>query len=219
MAAKKKKRKPLLQRKANAKPGKKASAPKKPAKKATPKKPAPPPKKASAKKSPKKAAPKAKKKAAAKPKKKSAPKAKAARSTIPQPSGGGQIHQTLTFEGAPDLLYDALLDSEMHTEITGSVANVEPRVGAKFNAWDGYIHGVVMELDPGRRIVKSWRASDFPPAHPTSRLELTFSPNGSGGTVLEVLHTGLPEEKVGDYDRGWNEFYWQPLRAWLSKRA
>ncbi len=219
MAAKKsakkttKKRGPIAKKAIQKKPAPKKRTPKK--KPATQKRAV-----ANKKPTPKKQKPAAKKKPAARAKvgKKSstkqpvlAPKSKR--------SLGGTILQTVSFAAPPEVIYEALLDGEMHSAFTGSVANVQARVGTKFNAWDGYIHGMVMELDPPHHIVKSWRASDFPQAHPMSRLQIDLTPTSDGGTTLEMRHTGLPESMVGDYDNGWHEHYWKPLRAWLANKT
>ena len=136
--------------------------------------------------------------------------------SAPRKAPIGTLHQTLSFAAAPEKIYAALLDSEQHSAFTGAPAHVEPRVGSKFNAWDGYIHGVIMELDAPRRIVQSWRATDFPQGHPVSRLELSLESDGEGGTTLELNHSGLPAATVEGYDKGWHDFYWQPLRDWLA---
>ena len=45
--------------------------------------------------------------------------------------------------------------------MTGSPAIVDPEIGGAFEAWDGYISGRTLSLEPGRRIVQSWRTSEF----------------------------------------------------------
>ena len=117
------------------------------------------------------------------------------------------------------MIFLALMDGEQQSEFTNSIANVQPRAGTKFNAWDGYIEGVVMELDEPRRIVQSWRASDFPQAHPSSRVQIDLSQSEDGGTTLELRHTGLPADMTEGYDQGWHQYYWTPLRAWLKTRS
>ena len=61
---------------------------------------------------------------------------------------------------SPDEVYRAWLSSEGHSEMTGGAANASDEVGASFDAWDGYIEGKNVDLEPGRRIVQSWRWSE-----------------------------------------------------------
>lgn len=42
---------------------------------------------------------------------------------------------------SPEEIYDAWLDSNGHTKMTGSPAHATAKVGESFNAWDGYISG------------------------------------------------------------------------------
>ena len=58
---------------------------------------------------------------------------------------------------SPQAIYNAWLDSEGHTKMTGSPANSSANVGDSFDAWDGYITGKNLEIEPGKRIVQSWR--------------------------------------------------------------
>ena len=45
--------------------------------------------------------------------------------------------------------------------MTGAAARIAGRVGAAYSAWDGYIAGKTLELAPGKRIVQSWRTTEF----------------------------------------------------------
>ncbi|UCG00108.1 MAG: hypothetical protein JSV89_11340 [Spirochaetaceae bacterium] len=42
-------------------------------------------------------------------------------------------------------LYLAWLDSKKHGEFTGAEAVIDPAVGGRFTAWDGYIEGTTEE--------------------------------------------------------------------------
>jgi hypothetical protein len=53
-------------------------------------------------------------------------------------------------------IYDAWLDSVIHSEIPGGKASMSDEIGAEVSAWDGYITGCNIELIPGERIVQSW---------------------------------------------------------------
>jgi uncharacterized protein YndB with AHSA1/START domain len=137
---------------------------------------------------------------------------------VQQATTQGLILQTVTFDAPPDAIYRALLDAEQHAAFTGALANVDARVGGRFDAWDGYIEGEILELEAERRIVQSWRAADFPESHPESRLEIRLS-RTDDGTTLELVHSGLPDSMVAGFDSGWHEHYWEPLRRWLSSRS
>ena len=82
---------------------------------------------------------------------------------------------------SPEKIYDAWLNDNGHSKMTGSLAHAGANVGDSFDAWDGYIFGSNLELDPGRRIVQSWRAEDYAKSAEYSRIEVTLEPV-EGGT-------------------------------------
>src|SRR5262245_15238514 len=92
---------------------------------------------------------------------------------------------------APERIFKAWLNSNEHSAMTGSRATVEPHMGGRFTAWDGYIEGRTLEIEPFRRIGQSWRSSEFPAGHPDSRLEIMFEPS-HGGTLITFVHSELP---------------------------
>jgi citrate lyase beta subunit/uncharacterized protein YndB with AHSA1/START domain len=118
-----------------------------------------------------------------------------------------------TFAGvSPEALYDAWLDAATHAAMTGGEATSEARVGGRYTAWDGYIEGTHLELDPPRRIVQSWRSSDFPVDAPDSTLELTFEAIDEG-TRLTLRHKNIPAGQGASYEDGWEAHYFAPMRA------
>lgn len=116
----------------------------------------------------------------------------------------------------PGEVYDTWLDSEGHTAMTGSPASISPIEGAQFDAWDGYIHGRNLELVPGRRIVQSWRTTDFKVDEPDSRIEITFESVGEQ-TKLTLRHSNLPAHG-NKYKKGWFEAYFIPIEKYFSER-
>jgi len=112
----------------------------------------------------------------------------------------------------PQTIYDAYLDSAGHTALTGSPAKVEAKVGGKFSAWDGYIWGTTLEMQPHRRIVQAWRTSEFPPDAADSRLEMLLE-SAPGGTKVTFNHSDIPAGQGEDYRQGWIEFYFEPMKA------
>jgi hypothetical protein len=51
----------------------------------------------------------------------------------------------------PEEIYFAWLDSDAHAAMTGGAAEIADGVGSRFTAWDGYIEGTTLHLEPGRR--------------------------------------------------------------------
>lgn len=99
--------------------------------------------------------------------------------------------------------------------MTGAEAEVDPEVGGEFSAWDGYITGTNLELVAGKRIVQSWRTSEFATSHGDSRIEITLKKSGSG-TRLTLKHSDVPASQADDYRQGWSDHYFEPMNSYFS---
>jgi activator of HSP90 ATPase len=117
----------------------------------------------------------------------------------------------------PQAIYEAWMSSEGHTGMTGAEATIDPRPGGAFEAWDGYIAGKTIALDPGRRIVQTWRTSEFAGSDPDSEIEVLLEPV-EGGTKLTLHHRNVPDGQFGYERGGWQESYFDPMRDYFSKR-
>lgn len=116
---------------------------------------------------------------------------------------------------SPKRIYEAWLNGNEHSAMTGGAAKVDPSIGGRYSAWDNYITGTTIELEPYRRIVQSWRTTEFPPDHPDSRLEIVLE-EVDGGTQLTLKHSGISEGQGPGYKSGWGENYFDPMRAYFA---
>ena len=94
------------------------------------------------------------------------------------------LRMSVVLSASPADVYRAWLDAKEHGAFTGSPAEVNPVIGGRHSAWDGYITGQNLELDPARRIVQSWRTTEFPPEAADSRLRLTLNAVEEGTELL-----------------------------------
>ncbi len=115
---------------------------------------------------------------------------------------------------SPQVIYTAWLDSQGHTAMTGSGAQVSAQLGGEFTAFDGYIQGRNLVLEPYRRIVQAWRTVEFVGEEDDSRVEITLVPV-EGGTRLTLHHTNLPAHGA-QYEQGWVDNYFGPMAAYFS---
>jgi hypothetical protein len=126
------------------------------------------------------------------------------------------LRVTSTIPVAPTTLYFAWIDSTHHSSMTGQAAKIDPVVGATYSCCNGYVTGKLVILDLGRRIVESWRTTDFPRDAADSRVEVHFETLGLSTRIL-ILHTEIPEGQSEKYKALWNERYIAPMRAYFSK--
>lgn len=128
---------------------------------------------------------------------------------------GKTIKQTVDIKADPKDVYDAFMDPKKHGKFTGGKAKISNKVGGKFSVFDGYAEGENVELEPGKKIVQTWRASDWPEGH-MSKITIKLAKKGKG-TKLTFTHTGVPEDFFEDITQGWIEYYWEPIRQLLEK--
>jgi uncharacterized protein YndB with AHSA1/START domain len=131
-------------------------------------------------------------------------------------SAAGEFNVTVRREiAAPaETLFDAWLDAERlgiwlrPRVVSETRAETEPREGGDFRVvmvrdQSDILHqGTYLEIDRPNRLVFTWSspATD----HRNSVVTVTFEPLGSGSTMVEIHHVGLPdEESRAGHAEGW----------------
>jgi activator of HSP90 ATPase len=117
----------------------------------------------------------------------------------------------------PENLFKAWLDSSEHSKFTGSKAVIDPSANGKFSAWDGYIKGTTVALDPYHKIVQKWRTTEFNNTDEDSMLELIFEKQGEK-TKLTLRHYAIPEGQADEYRKGWEDFYVEPMQQYYNRK-
>lgn len=118
-------------------------------------------------------------------------------------------------KASPKTIYDIWLDSEGHSKMTGGFAEITDQEGNSFSAWDGYISGKNLELEPGKRIVQSWRTTEFKEDEPDSQIEVLLEEKNDQ-TELTLIHTNVPEDGE-PYIQGWHDHYFEPMKEYFSE--
>ncbi|MFT4830467.1 MAG: activator of HSP90 ATPase [Psychroserpens sp.] len=121
-----------------------------------------------------------------------------------------------TLDAPANDIYNAWLNSEGHTAMTGGKATASNKVRGAFTAWDGYLNGKNLLLEENKRIVQSWRSSQFEPHEEDSQIEVILKEQ-VGGTELTLTHTKVPDSGE-HYKKGWDEHYFQPMKKYFSKK-
>lgn len=119
---------------------------------------------------------------------------------------------------SPERVFRAWLDSYEHSQFTGSPAKIDPRVGGKYTAWNGYIRGQTIVKTPFNHIVQSWRTAEFPAGSPDTKIEITIEPTCLG-CQFTLVQTGLPDGQASQYLPGWEDYYLRPLLVYFEKQV
>jgi activator of HSP90 ATPase len=116
----------------------------------------------------------------------------------------------------PAKLFTAWLSSKEHSAFTGSPAKISAKVGGKFTAWDSYISGTTIKMVQDKKIVQKWRTTEFPDKSPDSLVTIEFE-TVKDGTKLILTHSEIPQGQAQEYKKGWDDFYFKPMRNYFSK--
>jgi len=125
--------------------------------------------------------------------------------------------ETKTYKGSvvlnttPHEVYEIFMDSQKHSQLTNSNAQISREVDGEFTVWDGSIHGKDLTLIPDKKIVQLWRAEDagWPEGH-FSTVTFIFTAQGDK-TKLSITHKDIPVSDYKNVEQGWREYYLQAL--------
>ena len=126
------------------------------------------------------------------------------------------LRQKQYIPAAPEEVFQALINPKLHAAFTGAKATGTARVGGKFTAWDGFISGKHLKLQPGKYIQQEWSTSIWPEAAPPSILEFRLNKK-KDGTELTMVQSGVPLEQAERYRKGWGKSYWNPMKGYFKR--
>ena len=126
------------------------------------------------------------------------------------------IHQTIILKASSKEVYHALMNSRLHSKITGSKAVIATKVGGTFSIWEGGVNGINLALEPDKRIVQAWRTEEWPKGH-YSVADFSLAKKRRG-TELVLDHYGIPVEDYKNIAANWETCYWIPLRKMFEDR-
>ncbi len=120
--------------------------------------------------------------------------------------------------GSPETLFNIYLSSRKHAAATGAKAAMSRKVGGRFLAHAGHIRGRNLAIVPKLLIVQSWRGADWRKGNLDSILVLVFSRIRGGGRI-SMVHSNVPDAHAASINRGWEEHYWRPWKAYLRRKS
>jgi uncharacterized protein YndB with AHSA1/START domain len=126
------------------------------------------------------------------------------------------IRQSVTIGAKPGQVYEALINEKKHAKFTGAEASISRKVGGSFTCYGTFLEGMNLDLVPGRRIVQAWRSASWPKGT-YSIATFAFSATKGGRTKLRFTHLGVPASSLKGITKGWQVYYWKPLKSYLEK--
>jgi activator of HSP90 ATPase len=114
-------------------------------------------------------------------------------------------------------IYDAWLNGPEHSAMTGAKATASRLIGGAFTAWDGDIQGKNLLLLENKKIVQSWRSSEFPEEASDSILSVQLI-EMNDITEVDLEHKDIPPGQGVQYQSGWIEFYANPMQKYFAAK-
>jgi uncharacterized protein YndB with AHSA1/START domain len=120
------------------------------------------------------------------------------------------IRLDVRLDAAPAEVFRFLTDAERYVRWQGVRAELDPRPGGVYKVWMNartVASGEYLEVEPPRRVVFTWgwEGDDQVPPGSTT-VELTLTADGDG-TVLSLVHRGLPDGAAAAlHEEGWRFF-------------
>lgn len=135
----------------------------------------------------------------------------------------GQPHKlslniSVTVTAKPKQVFEALTDSKAISRWCGQKGKVESKPGGKFEMFDGWVQGKVLEYEPAKSLAYSWHPSDWPLDAEESVVQYKLNATKSG-TKITLKHSGFPNQKeLKNHKSGWTDFIFDPLKQYLGEK-
>ncbi len=126
------------------------------------------------------------------------------------------IEQEIVIKTTPHEIYEAFMDSKIHSKFTEGKTKISREIGGSFSVFEGDINGKNVELIPDKKIVQTWRSeSENWPKGYYSTITIILEPVDSG-TLIKFTHIDIPEGAYESVKEGWDSYYWEPLKELLE---
>lgn len=109
----------------------------------------------------------------------------------------------------PEQVFAYFTDSAKWTAWQGTEAEIELVPGGTWRVnvtGEGFASGRVVEVVQNRRVVFTWGWEQGPPVPPGSTtVTIELEPDGEG-TVIRLVHSGLPPDQIDIHRFGWQHY-------------
>lgn len=124
---------------------------------------------------------------------------------------------TAKIPASPKEVYEAWLDSDAHSAMTGGSPTImSNEEGKPFAAYNAYLWGKNLELVPNKKIVQTWRTTGFKSTDEDSQIEVLLEEDQEG-TLLTLKHSNVPEQEI-HVEQGWVSHYFEPMTSYFKNK-
>ena len=124
-----------------------------------------------------------------------------------------QIDQTYSIKAPIDKVWQALTDAKLGEQWGAGPAAFDLKEGGEFSYWGGDIHGTNTKIVANKLLEQDWYGED----RPEHCYKVSFELNEVGGaTTVHLIHADVPDEEAEDFEEGWKDFYFDPIKELLE---
>lgn len=121
------------------------------------------------------------------------------------------VRQEIEVDAPVERVFEHFVDAEKLVRWIGIAADLDPVPGGRFRfeiVPGQWCEGEYVEVDPPTHVVMTWGWTEptmqVPPG--SSRVTVDLSPTPAGGTLVSLVHDGLPDAMAPMHDHGWTGF-------------
>jgi uncharacterized protein YndB with AHSA1/START domain len=133
--------------------------------------------------------------------------------------GPQEVVQEILIAAPPETVFEFFVDPELMRKWMGGHARLEANAGGVFavDIGQNLARGSFLEVVPSERVVFTWGwegSSEVPPG--SSVVTFTFHPQEEG-TLLRMVHAGLPDGEDVRHSHGWTHYLSRLTRAAIGE--
>ena len=120
------------------------------------------------------------------------------------------VHCSVKIDAPPEAVWPFLVDAEKMQQWCGQVVNIDPKPGGSYRVQIQepiVMSGSYKEVVPNEKVVIAWGwegdALGVPPG--SSTVEISLHKDGDG-TIVKLVHSGLPEPARVHHGDGWTHY-------------
>jgi uncharacterized protein YndB with AHSA1/START domain len=123
-----------------------------------------------------------------------------------------------SFPFSAETVFTALTNARQIAVWSGQNGKVQPTIGGKMELFDGWVKGIVLAYELGKRLSFTWKPSEWAKEKQASIVTCHFTPTKTG-TKLTLKHSGFPNDsELQSHKVGWTEFVFDPLKMCLTSK-
>lgn len=124
------------------------------------------------------------------------------------------IDQTYKIKAPIGLVWRALTDASVIDKWDAGPADFDAIENGKFSLWGGDIHGTNTKLVKDQLLEQDWYSNNTP----NNCYKISFSLKQDGDeTTIHLVHPDVPDDEVQDFEEGWKDYYFDPIKRLLEK--